>query len=310
METLDKCFGNYSVQVEYVSMPFPRKSTARAGLLPQPGLSTNSDGTTLLETNHHKTTFIISTGRTGTKAIAQYLTDCYEGVTALHEPRPSWRLRLASNARLANRKTPDQLARLLANSRREICSRITTEHYVESNPFLFGFIDVLADVFPQPSLLHIVRDPRTMIRSALNFRSQRGIKWLFSRFVPNWIIKPELMESGPSKTWAQMSLVERIAWYWATVNRHIQTAAEQAQLPCKRKRFEDLFQADGSGVRELADWLQLVEKPGTLDQMLKQKVNASSSNEISLWDQWSKEERQIVYEYCGELMADYGYSVD
>lgn len=264
----------------------------------------------LLHTNLQTTAFVVSTGRTGTKAIAQYLGDCFEDVTALHEPKPSRHLRMASTARLANRKSKQQLASLLEKSRQEICQNLATSKYVESNPFLYGFVDVLPEVFPDAHLLHVVRDPRTMVRSALNFRSQRGIKWLLSTFWPNWMIKPELMEPSPVRTWSQMSHVERIAWYWNTINRHIQSAAEEAKLPTRRVKFEELFQADGEGIRQVADWLNLSEQPGKLDTMLTTKVNASRSKEVSLWQDWNAEDRQLVYQHCGPLMEEYGYPVD
>ncbi len=264
----------------------------------------------LLNSNLNTTAFVVSTGRTGTKAIARYLSDCFEDVTALHEPKPSRQLRMASTARLAGRKSKEQLSSLLASSRRTIVGDLSTGTYVESNPFLYGFVDVLPEVFSQPHLLHVVRDPRTMIRSALNFRSQRGIKWVLSSFWPNWIIKPELIDANPTRTWNQMSHVERIAWYWATINRHIQQSAAETELPTRREKFEDLFQTDGTGIRQLADWLKLKERPGKLDTMLQKKVNASQSQEIDLWQDWSQENRDFVYQHCGELMSEYGYDVD
>lgn len=262
------------------------------------------------QTKHSTTAFIVSTGRTGTKAIAQYLGNCFEDVTAVHEPKPSRRLRRASCARFANRMTKQQLADMLANSRRKMFQAVTTRVYVESNPSLFGFVDVLPVVFDQPLIVHVVRDPRTMIRSALNFGSQRGLKWLFSAVIPNWVIKPEHVEKQPLKTWSQMTPVERFAWYWHTVNTRIQAATEQAPQRCQRMRFEDLFVASGNGMRDLASWIGLTEKPGLLQQMLGEKVNASRGKDVGPWQDWSAEDRHSVYEYCGELMNEYGYTND
>jgi hypothetical protein len=36
-----------------------------------------------------KAVFIVSSGRTGTKALAHHLSKCYDNVFAVHEPRPS-----------------------------------------------------------------------------------------------------------------------------------------------------------------------------------------------------------------------------
>ena len=261
-----------------------------------------------LDTQRFKTTFFISTGRTGTKAIAQYFGQCFHNVTALHEPKPSRKLRMSSTARLAGRRSRQQLVNELFEARLRICKQISTDHYVEANPFLFGFVDVIAEVFDSPRVVHVVRDPRTMIRSALNFKSQRGIKWFFSRFVPNWILKPELLDKSPEKKWSQMSPLERIAWYWVTVNSHIQKECLVHHDQARRVRFEDLFQEDGSGIREIAEWIGLHEEPGLLDDMLQTRVNASRGKEMNPWKDWSESERKIVFKYCGELMEEYGYT--
>lgn len=263
-----------------------------------------------LETEQLRSVFVVSSGRTGTNAIAHYLGECFEDVTALHEPKPSRNLRVLSTARLANRKTPEQLADALSRSRQSLCKSLSTSVYVESNPYLFGFVDVLAQVFTEPLLLHIVRDPRTMIRSALNFNSQRGIKWFFSRFVPNWILKPELLEVSPEKTWSRMSHVERIAWYWVTVNSHIQEMCKHFPDRSRRIKYEDLFLPDGSGIRDIAAWIGLKEKPDLLDNMLRERFNASRGKEIGSWEKWPEEDRQTVYRYCGKLMEEYGYEAD
>ena len=42
--------------------------------------------------------FVLSTGRTGTKFLAEYFNNNYPDITALHEPKPSYLLRLMSNA--------------------------------------------------------------------------------------------------------------------------------------------------------------------------------------------------------------------
>ena len=262
---------------------------------------------TRLDTQRFNSVFLVSTGRTGTTAIARYLNDCFEDVTALHEPKPSRVLRMASTARLTGRKTPEQLVEDLTKARRRICSETTTTFYVEANPYLYGFVDLLPEVFHNARVIHLVRDPRTMVRSALNFNVQRGIKWLFSELVPNWIIKPELIERNPQKHWAQMGPVERMAWYWATVNSHLEKQIESYPNETLRYRYEDLFQEDGSGIREIAGWIGLQEKSGLLDKMLKIRVNASLGKAMDPWENWPEEDRTIVYSHCGELMEKYGY---
>lgn len=263
---------------------------------------------TLLGDHLEKIVVILSTGRTGTTALASYLNDGCQGVTALHEPKPSRSLRIASGRYLAGRLSRPAMSQLLAKKRRAILQAINEPVYVESNPFLFGFLDVLGDVYPQPKVLHVTRDPRTMIRSALNFGAQRGIKWLFNNFVPYWLIKPDLLEANPERRWSQMSPVERIAWYWKVINAHLDRGAELYGDDYRRVRYEDLFAPGGDGLHDLIEWIGLQPKPEALERLLAQRVNPSRADVQPAWDEWSAEDREAMQRQCGELMGRYGYN--
>ncbi len=257
-----------------------------------------------------KTILVVSTGRTGSKALAHYLNEAFTGVRALHEPRPSYRLRIYSGARLAGKVSPDRLVKVLTKARRRLVEQIRAAVYVESNPFLYGFVDVFPDVFERAKVVHVVRDPRTYIPSALNFRSHQGVKRLANSILPYWVIKPESVRPGPTRTWAQMTAVEWQAWVWDLINRHISQAARQYGDDYLFVRYKDLMRPDGSGIRKLADWIGAEESLGILDQLLKTKVNASRSEEVPSWDRWKEEDRQLVAKYCGSLMERYGYSLE
>ena len=60
-----------------------------------------------------KVVVILSTGRTGTKALAHFFNTSYDNVTALHEPAPSRHLRLLSNRAMARGMTPAGAVRAL-----------------------------------------------------------------------------------------------------------------------------------------------------------------------------------------------------
>ncbi|REJ67309.1 MAG: hypothetical protein DWQ31_11630 [Planctomycetota bacterium] len=254
-----------------------------------------------------KVVFVLSSGRTGTTAIARYLDEGCRGVRALHEPTPSRTLRIASGRYLAGKQKPKDMIRLLWRARHKLCGEIDEAVYVESNPFLYGFLDALGEVFDSPRVVHVVRDPRTMIRSALNFGAQRGLKWLANTFVPYWLIKPEHLHFAPERRWRQMSAVERIAWYWSVINAHLNRGEELYGELYRRVRYEDLFAEDGGGVRELIDWIGLEERPGELDKRMQQRINESRHAELPEWPAWPAADRQAVEHHCGELMGRYGY---
>jgi len=254
--------------------------------------------------------FILSSGRTGTTAMARYLSECCEGTLALHEPKPSRILRMASSRRLARRLTNEQMSQMLRRKRQRLVSQIDQPNYVESNPYLYGFVEVLGEVFQRPKVIHVVRDPRTMIRSALNFGAQSGIKRIVTALLPYWLIKPDRVEENPERRWRDMSAVERIAWYWRTVNSHLDQGSKVYGDDYTRVRYEDLFSSDGAGIRQLIEKLGLEERPGVLEELLASRVNRSRGNVMPAWPDWPEADCKALDHQCGELMRQYGYAAD
>ena len=131
-----------------------------------------------MEFGGKKFIFIVSSGRTGTKAIAQHLSRCYPNVWAAHEPSPSWRLRMATTRALCGKASREELRSMLVRLRGDLVGRAAQRIYVESNPYLSGFVEVLGEVFEDARVVHVVRDPRTYVRSGVNFGAFSGLKKL------------------------------------------------------------------------------------------------------------------------------------
>ena len=254
-----------------------------------------------------KVVMILSTGRTGTTALAEYLTQGFSGIRAVHEPRPSWRLRIAAHKYIAGKISRDQAIDQFASARRQLLTQSQQPIYAESNPFLVGFLDIMGEVFENVRIVHIVRDPRTMVRSALNFGVHRGLKRWVTELVPYWVIRPEQCEENPLKRWPEMSPLEVRAWMWNMKNQHLQQGPDLYGENYIRFRFEDLFREGGDGLRELADWIGIQEKPGELSSLLEKKVNASQPVGMPRWEEWNEEERLQLLQYCAPLMREYGY---
>jgi hypothetical protein len=252
---------------------------------------------------------ILSTGRTGTMSLAHYLDRWHENVRALHEPAPSRTLRIASNRYLCGKLNRQDMIARFARARRGLFATITQPIYVESNNFLHGFQDVLDDLFDQPCVLHVVRDPRTFIRSWINFGVYRGLKGLAGKYYPYWLLKPELLAKDSKVRWKDMHPCQRIAWYWTKINQELDRGAELFGPRYLRLRFEDLFVADGRGLNAFLDWLSLPRIPGMLKEAATAKVNASRNAGCPAWQDWPAEIQQAVLHECGPLMESYGYSI-
>jgi len=239
--------------------------------------------------------FIVSSGRTGTKAIAQHLSRCCPQVWAAHEPAPSWRLRMGTSRALCGRASRDELKQMLGKLRRGLVSRVQQGIYVESNPYLSGFIEVIGEVFEGASVVHVVRDPRTYVRSGVNFGAFRGLKKLASEFWPNWFPK--------DGHWSEMDAIERLAWFWSLVNSHLNHGEQIYGVRYLRIQYEQLF---SDGLQRLTDWMGLDRSAALREEANKERVNASHG-QLPAFENWISEDQQKVLRHCEPLMRAYGY---
>jgi hypothetical protein len=271
--------------------------------------------------NLQKVVAIVSTGRTGTKALATHLTAAYPNVLALHEPPPTrFTLRRASNKALCGRISRDRLTKILTRHRRALAS-IPQTVYVESNPGLSGFLDVLGDVFPNLQILHVVRDPRTYVASALNWGVFSGLKGLMVSVVPYWLPKPQHLRDAPfsrdpkgsasseTLTHSQMSPIQRLAWHWKLVNEFLDRGQALYGDRYHRIKFEDLFARDGSGFAWFADWAALPPKPDLAAAANAENVNASKAGQARKFQDWPDDQKRSLLHYCAPLMQSYGYDL-
>lgn len=257
-----------------------------------------------------KVVLIVSNGRTGTKAIAQHLDRCYDNVRALHEPPPSWRLRIASIKAFSGHISKAELVEMLVRHRRQLVEQIDRPIYIESNPLLQGFIEAFGEVFENPMIVHVVRDPRTFVRSSINFGALSGVKRLASTFYPYWLPKPEHFDARCERRWSDMRQVERMAWFWRIVNTALNRGEAIYGHKYLRITFEELFAKDGSGLDRLTDWIGLPRSPALREEANRENVNASRKEVLPRWEQWSAEDQQNLLRHCGELMQLYGYPVE
>ena len=263
----------------------------------------------LLESSVEKIVLIVSTGRTGTRAIAHHLDTCYDQVRALHEPPPTrFRLRRAANRFLCNRMSRAELVKVLRGERGRMLAETTQAIYVESNPGLAGFMDVFGEVFPSFQILHVVRDPRTYIQSALDWGVFRGLKGVLANRLPFWLPKPDLTEPRDVR-WRNLSHQQRLAWYWKRINEHLDRGAQLYPGRYTRMRYEDLFARDGSGLARFVEWIGLPPTEKLTLSANSENVNASRPRQGTKWAQWTAEDKRAVLHFCAPLMREYGYDL-
>lgn len=245
--------------------------------------------------------FILSTGRTGTKFLARYFQANFDGVWAVHEPPPA-AFRLVSNAYVAGAISLAALKRLVRVARRRMLSGKTTSHpiYLESNNFIYGFFEVLAELEPPPTIVHVVRDPRTYVRSIIRHGNLQGGKLLASKLVPFWYASVR-QQVGPLHT-----AIGRFAGQWLIVNRFLLEQGSRYEH-YHRLRFEDIFDGAESGLQALCDILGL-PYPGPQARLTTgQKVNGGRQADIGPWQCWPPGWVEELHRICTPLMQEAGY---
>ena len=244
--------------------------------------------------------FVLSTGRTGTKFLAEYFNNSYDSVLALHEPKPSYLLRIASNAYVAGRISQQILMSLFRRQRRRIHAGLTASIYVEVTWYLYGFIDVLDHLAHDPIILHIMRDPREFVRSAHNHGSHSGYKLIATNFVPYWYSPVQQVLSGK-----RVSSIGVSSANWVLINRKLLESGPRYPNYHLIK-FEDLFDETHSGLRRICDVLGL---PFAAADVVSpsEKVNAGQHRKLERWQKWSPQQCRELHEICSPLMQEYGY---
>ncbi len=244
---------------------------------------------------------IVSSGRTGTQFLARYFDANYENVVARHEPRPAYRVRLAANAHAAGALSRERLVRLLERKRRRTIDPVETELYVESNPFLWGAIDVFDEVFGCPTVVHVVRDPREQVRSSLGHGTARGWKGIANRWLPYWY--PKVPGRPDAGDW-----LGRAAGLWTVVNGRL----SRVGVYCADYRvvsYEALFDPSHRGLRTLCGWLGLefresgAVRPG-------ERIGRAERQALPGWREWSDTQCAALDRIAGPLMAEYGYGTE
>jgi len=249
-----------------------------------------------------KTALILSSGRTGTQFLAHYFDTNYDDVVALHEPAPARWLRFASHAHMRGSLSDDRIRALLAWKRRHYDDRIDAKLYIESNPFLSGFADVIGDVWDSPIVIHVVRDPRDQARSSINHGTGSGLKGLANRLIPFWypdVRRILALDHEPS--W-----LERAAGVWFIVNQLLCDAASR-HPGYHRLRYEDLFDESHSGLRSVCAILGLPYRESGIAVAPGERMNQSRLTALPDWREWSRERCVSLDRICMPLMRDLGY---
>lgn len=229
----------------------------------------------------------VSTGRTGT-AFFKYLFDqCALNAVVEHEPKPDI---TGISIDYARRKITERAAvSKIQNSRRSMLKFVEKSRkqiYIESNGGFTFSMPILKEVFPNLTIVHIIRNPLDWITSAYNrFQRIDGNKMIPRYSVEvNWKFSANDFVGQEDKIdWKDSSLAEKLAWVWDFKNRFILESIVNDRNAIT-VRFEDIFN-NGEGYKCLGQLLKFLSSRADLDlidvnlkELLSSKKNSTKTN--------------------------------
>jgi hypothetical protein len=250
--------------------------------------------------------FVLSTGRTGTVFIAKKFKQLFPELLTVHEPGMSRYQYLLGNFSKQWPIVTPLLHRWFWFSRPEIYKnrKCYPQGYIEVNPFLCPFVDVLTELNLPLRIVHVVRHPYDWISSISDFKA-KGYRGKFINFVPyNQPIVP-----GGNAT----SHLERLAWRWRVYNEnivHLEPHADSYSLI----KFEDLFSDDSTDTatafRKMLEALGLEDIDHCrFDERKKENANPNPKGTVSLDERISPMELERIHAIVTPMAEKLGYEL-
>jgi hypothetical protein len=268
--------------------------------------------TSLFSMTDYPFVFVLSTGRAGTQTLASIL-NLSSLIFSYHEPSP----KLYSLSKIAY-KFSDQLINnnselidifvegfLIARKDLLNYSIQFNKGYVETSPQNTFLAPAIVSAIPQARFIHLVRDPRYVVRSGIRR------KWYGGNLADKNRIEPN-RQTRESYKWENYSLFEKNAWLWAETNRKIEEFLQT--LPHQQKLFvksESLFNNDQETIQDIFAFAKSsLPSKAKLSRVLKRKLNHQRTGEFLQVDEWEENLMSTLKSMTGDLITRYGYSLD
>lgn len=211
--------------------------------------------------------FVLSTGRCGTQWLAETLAAAAgEGLRVEHEPLDhAWQWRRLLGAGAPEQLPPDLAAPILEHLRR-VEQDLPRRSYLEAGHPCWSAIPYLARRFAgRLRVVHLHRHP---VPTALSWLTHGA----YCRpLLPHLPEKVPLAPTDPgagladyAQRWPQLTPFEKCLFYWAQVNRFGLEQERALGVPWLRLGYDELFAADGAGLRRLLAFLDLPQSEAIL----------------------------------------------
>lgn len=253
-----------------------------------------------------KIVFVLSTGRTGTKTLAEGLAGANS--KSPHQPPHSRFLTIASNYYLHGWLPKSVLKWFVTRLREPQILKSDYRYYIQTFSLDYLPAKIISEKYPNVYIIHIVRDPRTFVRSYLNWTHSRFKSWVANKVVPSWHPSGYFTGELAWREWRRMDEFQRVCWHWTYKNTLLEKlfAGDERYI---RIRFEDLFLAqDAETLKEMLTFVGIPYQE-RFEAMLQKSKNVSRKTYFPRWKKWADIKRHQLLHLCTEQMRRYGYSL-
>jgi len=285
--------------------------------------------------------FITSTGRTGTQFLAKNISLMVKDAAAYHEPGSPWITRpkdfikevrdfgfynmtagqfspkhcmfKLSRKYIVGELDSEKTADYVLAMRKDFVDSLPKDIYVESSGHIYGILGIIDKVFENAKFIHIVRDPKKWVTSALNTFEY----YLYGPFDEKLLkLSPTAMDFSDdnwAKKWKSMSKFEKYCWFYNKLNDHVINTME-GKNNFRVYRFEDVF--DREDTSTLEDMLKFATNfdLNTYDYVLKpdllnRKIHSRSEGTFPAFKDWDKRMFDQLKRHCGRWMNRFDYQL-
>ena len=220
--------------------------------------------------------YVLSAGRTGTVFFTELLHQLFPEGTVVHEPSPTRQQMMLANMRNDWGVMGAPLKAWFNRTR--VRNEAGATPYVELNPFLCAFTDLLPDESRPLRIVHMVREPQSWAQSMTVFKASTRFRHVID-YIP--FAKP--FPSPRPEGWSKLDHYERNLHRWVWCNTRILALKDQAQA-FATIRYEDVFRAGdderAEALQRMLDTLGLnPEGPVDWDKFARPSNPAPQSNQ-------------------------------
>jgi len=240
--------------------------------------------------------FFLSTGRCGTKFIANFLKENLF-LKVYHHAFPEL---LFHQQNAFEKPLAEKTKSAISAARTEIifeCYR-RNQIFVETNNRLTFYAYALSSLFPKAKFIHIVRHPSEFVISGIRRKWYTGeIIEDSSRIVP--------VINDPN--WTDLSQIEKISWLWNETNQFIEKFKKNTKNPVLSLRAEDVF-SNYQIIKNIFKYIGVTDIDPSINKILKKPINKQKTGQFHPYTQWTDKQKNQLKKYT-KLASHYNYDL-